>query len=379
MRLPQTTLRRDDLVQGDPDPAALRALDDILVEAIRDSAFPGAQAVIVSRGAIVYARSFGTYTYDRASREVTSPTMFDLASLTKVIATTPAVMKLVDEGRLRLDDSVGSYLPAFREGEKSSITLRHLLLHRSGFPPFRRFFQFCKNAEEMLDSVFATPLIARPGDSTVYSDLGMITLGKVVEAVTQETLSEFVRREFYEPLGMRSTMFAPPPALLSRIAPTEIDTLWRKALVHGSVHDENAALLGGVSGHAGLFSTAADLAAFVQMLLNGGVYGGRRLLSAEVVRQFTRDHAEGQERCLGWDRKSPTGSSAGELFSETSFGHTGFTGTSIWIDPDRELGVVLLTNRVHPTRANSKLFRVRPAFHDAVVRALNPDKENGLR
>ena len=259
------------------------------------------------------------------------------------------------------------------------MTLRHLLLHRSGFPPFRRFFLFCHNAEEMLDSVFATPLIAPPGDTTVYSDLGMITMGKVVEAVTHMPLSDFVRKEFYEPLGMTSTMFVPPPTLLPRIVPTEVDTLWRKTLVHGSVHDENAALLGGVSGHAGLFSTARDLAIFVQMLLNEGVYGGRRYLSSDIVRTFTRVRPPGQDRYLGWDAKSPHGSSAGDLFSPSSFGHTGFTGTSVWVDPERQLGVILLTNRVHPTRANTKLFSVRPAFHNAVVRALEPETDGGVR
>ena len=369
IRLEATALRLEDPSLTGFDPARLREIDDVVIEAIRDSAFPGAQVAIGMEGSLVYLRSFGTYSYNLSAREIRRNTMFDLASLTKVIATTSAAMKLYDQGKIRLDDPVATYLPQFKEGEKASITIRHLLTHRSGFPPFRRFFLFCETAEEGIDSIFATPLVATPGDSTIYSDLGMITMAKVIEVVAGMSLADFVQQEFYEPLGMRNTMFNPPEGLLSRIAPTEIDTLWRGRLVRGTVHDENAALLGGVSGHAGLFSTASDLAVYMQMLLNGGVYAGREYLKRGTVQEFTRKRAPGQ-RHLGWDFRSPRRSSSGALFSPTSFGHTGFTGTSIWVDPVKNLFVIFLTNRVHPTRANRKVYAVRPALHDAVVRAL---------
>lgn len=363
-------LRYDDPATAGFDADSLRHLDRIIERAIADSAFPAAQLAVVRDGMLVYNKSFGTFTYDRASRPIDNTTMFDLASVSKVIGTTSAVMKLVDNGLLGLDDGVGMYLPEFATGPKSAITIRQLITHRAGFPPFRRFFLMCSTATAALDSVFATPLVATPGDTTIYSDIGMITLGKVVERITGMPMDAFVRKEFFEPLGMTHTMYAPPESLASRCAPTEIDTLWRKRLVQGEVHDENAALLDGVAGHAGLFSTASDLAVYMQMLLNKGAYGGIRYLKESTVIEFTRKYVPGQERYLGWDMKSPTGSSAGSLFSPSSFGHLGFTGTSVWTDPDRRISVVLLTNRVHPTRANQKIQRVRPAVHDMVIRAI---------
>ncbi len=367
---PKDRLRWDDPSVAGFDPERLLALDSIIEHAIRDSAFPAAQLAVVRDGILVYNKPFGTYTYDSSLRPIDYTTVFDLASVSKVIGTTSAVMKLFDQGRIALDDSVGTYLPQFREGPKSAITIRHLIRHRAGFPPFRRFFLMCSTAEEALDSIYATPLVAVPGDTTIYSDIGMITMGKVVEKITGMPLSEFVQNEFFLPLGMKNTMYNPPADIHDRVAPTEIDTLWRKALVCGQVHDENAALLGGVAGHAGLFSTASDLAIYMQMLLNKGTYGGIRFLKESTVIEFTRKYVQGQDRYLGWDMKSVLGSSAGSLFSPSSFGHTGFTGTSIWTDPERKLSVILLTNRVHPTRANLKIARIRPAVHDAVVRAI---------
>jgi CubicO group peptidase (beta-lactamase class C family) len=225
----------------------------------------------------------------------------------------------------------------------------------------------------MLDSVLATPLVAPPGDTTVYSDLSFITLGKVVEKVAGLSLSKFLQKEFFGPLGMANTMYLPSAEDRLRAVPTEYDSVWRKRLIQGTVHDENAEFLGGISGHAGLFSTAGDLAVFAQMLLNGGEYDGVRYLHDTTVETFVRRRESGQERFLGWDMRSPKGSSSGALFSPSSFGHTGFTGTSIWFDPDRKLAVVLLTNRVHPTRANAKIYRIRPALHDLVISALRQE------
>jgi CubicO group peptidase (beta-lactamase class C family) len=221
-----------------------------------------------------------------------------------------------------------------------------------------------------LDSALSTQLVAHPGDTVIYSDLSMIILGHIVEKITGSSLDAYVRAEFFDPLKMVNTTFRPSRAVWEQIAPTEYDSTWRKALLQGTVHDENAAALGGMAGHAGLFSTASDLSIFMQMIINKGTYGGTRFLSDNTVTLFTRRQLAGSTRALGWDTKSETGSSAGKMFSSTSFGHTGFTGTSIWVDPERKLFVVFLTNRVHPTRANTKINRVRPQLHDIVVQAL---------
>jgi beta-N-acetylhexosaminidase len=368
--LAHDALREDSPAAAGFERARLRAVDRVIKDAIRDSVFPGAQVAIVKDGVLALNRAYGTHTYELASRDVSPETIYDLASLTKVIATTTAVMKLHDEGKLSLDDQVAKYVPQFSTSPKSRITLRHLLTHTSGLPPFRQLWKLASSAEAALDSVYATQLVAVPGDTTIYSDLGMITMGKIVEKITGMSLDAYMKQEFFEPLGMTSTTFTPLQEWWVGIAPTEVDTGWRRQLVWGTVHDENADLLGGVSGHAGLFSTATDLAVFMQMLLNGGTYRGEKYLNGETIMQFTRRQSESSTRALGWDTKSATGSSAGNLFSARSFGHTGFTGTSIWVDPDRNLAVVFLTNRVHPTRANTKIFRVRPALHDAVIDAL---------
>ncbi len=368
--MPQQRLRRDDPATAGFDPARLRRVESIVYAGMSDSAFSAAQLAIVKDGELVLDKSYGKYSYAAGSREINGNALFDMASVTKVVSTTSAVMKLYEDGRLRLDDPVSKFLPQFSGGAKGKITIRHLLLHRGGFPPFRKFWEFCATSAAMVDSVFATPLVAAPGDSTIYSDLGFITLGKVVEKLTGRTLSEFVQKEFFVPLGMRNTMYQVPLDLRSRAVATEYDSVWRRRLVQGTVHDENAEFLGGVSGHAGLFSTAGDLAVFVQMLINGGVYNGRRFLQDSTIAAFVGTRREGQERWLGWDMKSPKGSSAGRLFSASSFGHTGFTGTSIWVDPERRLGVIFLTNRVHPTRASTKLFRIRPVLHDTIIESL---------
>lgn len=372
IELPQLQLRRDDPAVAGLSPEDLAHVDEIVECAIADSAFPGAQVAIIRGGMLVYARSFGAQTYGAGARPVDASTMYDCASLTKVVATTTAVMRLYDMKKFNLDDPVGEYLPEFARGEKAAITIRHLLIHRSGLPPFRQLWKICPDSTAAMDTVAATALVATPGDTTIYSDLGMMALGRLVEKLSGMPLDAFVRREFFEPLRMHNTMFRPDTSLRERTAPTEIDTAWRKRLVQGTVHDENAAFLGGVAGHAGLFSTASDLAVFMQMLLNRGVYGGKRYISEGTIYEFLARRAQGQERWLGWDVWSFKESSAGALFSSSSFGHTGFTGTSLWADPDRNLAVVFLTNRVYPTRANQRLLRIRPSLHDAVMHALQP-------
>lgn len=367
VRFAQSYLRVDDPSFAGFDPKRLAELDDIILSAIHDSTFPGAQLVVVKDEIIVYNKAFGTYTYDPASQQVDEATLFDLASLTKVVATTASVMKLYDQQKLALDDSIGKYIPCFGTAAKSGITIRHLLQHRSGLPAHRAFWTIAPNPPAAFDSMCTTPLVAAPGDSTIYSDLGMIVLGKVVEQVAGMSLAEYASQEFYQPLRMVSTVFNPSKAMRPFIAPTEVDTLWRNGLVQGTVHDENAWFFGGVAGHAGLFSNATDLAVFTQMLINGGTYGGVRYLADSTVKTFTQRTGQ---RALGWDVRSATGSSAGSLFSLSSYGHTGFTGTSVWVDPERSLAVVLLTNRVHPVRSNTRILSLRPRVHDAVIRAL---------
>lgn len=370
LEMSKVALREDNPERVGFDRRRLGAIDTLIQEAIRDSAFPGAVVLVAKDGVLAHHKAYGTYDYSPYSRLVDRSTMYDLASLTKVIVTTNCVMKLVDEGKIHLDSTVASYIPQFGQNGKQRVKVRNLLLHDSGLPAYRRYFLTCTNPQQVLDSIFASDLEFQPGDSTRYSDLGMITLGKVVEKVSGQSLHRYTSEQFFKPLGMWNTTYNPPPELIERIAPTEIDTLWRKMSVRGQVHDENAAALGGVSGHAGLFATAGDLAILMEMILNSGTYGGRRYLNESTVKMFTSHH-EGSPRALGWDRKSKEGyTSAGTLFSDESFGHTGFTGTSIWVDPKRNLFVIVLTNRVYPTRDNTKIYRVRPALHDAVIRAL---------
>ncbi|TAK57713.1 MAG: beta-N-acetylglucosaminidase [Bacteroidetes bacterium] len=353
---------------------SLAKIDTVINQAIVENSFPGAQVAIVKDGALVYNKSFGAQTYSNPAIPITKQTMFDIASLTKVIATTSAVMKLYDEKKLSLDDTVAKYIPEFASNGKEKITIRNLLLHNSGLPAFKPLYVSSKSPQETLDSVFQSRLVYATGDSTVYSDFGFITLGKIVERITGRALDTYVQDSFFIPLGMKRTMYVPAESLWEEIAPTEYDSEFRKKLVQGVVHDENAYTLGGVSGHAGLFSTASDLAIFMQMLTNGGSYNGKQYLKPETIKLFNKKQGTNSTRALGWDTKTVGGySSAGKYFSEQSFGHTGFTGTSVWADPEKNLFVIFLTNRVYPTRGNTKISRVRPLVHDAVIKALiNP-------
>jgi CubicO group peptidase (beta-lactamase class C family) len=325
-----------------------------VLESFRERrAFPGGVLAVGDADGLIHVHPFGHLTYDADSPPVTAATIYDLASLTKVVATTTMAMILVEEGRLDLDRPV-------REG----VTVRHLLTHSSGLPAVAPLFKEIRGKEAYIERIRAMELEYPPGSRSVYSDPGIILLGAVLEEVAGQPLETFVRDRVFTPLGMKDTMYRPPPGLLPRIAPTEIDP-WRGRLVHGEVHDENAFAIGGVAPHAGLFGTAGDLSRFAQMMLNGG------LVSHETIELFTRKAGiPGSDRALGWDTKSAEGSSAGTLLSPNSFGHTGFTGTSMWIDPERELYVILLTNRVHPTRENHLIREARPAVADAVVRAL---------
>ena len=344
----------------------------VINAAIADSIFPGAQLAILRRGEIVASKSFGRQTYDPSSPEITSETMYDIASLTKIIATTVVAMNLWEKKKIVLDIPLKSYLPGFSGGEKELVTIRHLLTHSSGIHWWTALWNQAADKEAAYQHIYELPLDFTPGDSMIYSDLGLILTMDIIETVSGESLDRLANRLYYKPLGMKNTMYNPPKELLGRIAPTEIGGSMDRGLIHGDVHDENAFFLGGVSSHAGLFSTAEDLASMAQMLINGGIYKHRRFFKPETIEYWTTRQliTPKSDRAIGWRTPTTPKSSAGDYFSEGSYGHTGFTGTSFWIDPNREIALILLTNRVHPTRERGGMYKVRRDFHNSVMRAL---------
>ncbi|HVA16164.1 MAG TPA: glycoside hydrolase family 3 N-terminal domain-containing protein, partial [Candidatus Dormibacteraeota bacterium] len=349
----------------------------LLDRAVQDHAFPGGVLAVGWHGQFV-EHAFGRLKYDAKSPAARDATIYDVASLTKPIVTTSAIMMLVAQGRVDLDAPVSRYLPDWVKGPGASgnsdwrkkVTVRELLLHTSGLPAHREFYKSAKGKNAILEHVHAEPLVAEPGTKVEYSDLGFMLLGEIVERLTGETLDQFAREKIFAPLGMDHSYFNPPRSLRAQIAPTENDTAFRKRQLQGEVDDANAFAMGGIAGHAGLFSTAQDISAFAQMMLNGGMYAQRRIFSRTIVDQFTaRVNVGDSARTLGWD--VPTGnSSSGRYLSQQAYGHNGFTGTSIWIDPEKDLFVILLTNRVYPKAANDKIRQVRPALHDAIIEAL---------
>jgi CubicO group peptidase (beta-lactamase class C family) len=343
----------------------LAVIDRVVRRGVAAHGFPGASVVVGRRGAIVWQRGFGRFDWREDSRVVDPrTTMYDLASLTKVVATTTAIMILYDAGKLSLDDPVAKYLPAFTGGQKSRVTIRQLLMHRGGLPAGRDVWRRARSAREARSMMLATPLVSAPGSRQLYSDVGPDILGFVVEAVSKEPLDDFVTRHVFRRLGMRNTTFRPAASLRPRIPPTEVAPP-RGYPLRGEVHDENAYVLGGVAGHAGLFSTAADLSIFAQMMLNGGEYNGVRIVSDSTVALFTRRAAG--SRGLGWEMCEGAGS-CGHNLSATAYGHTGFTGTSLWIDPEREMFVIMLTNWVHmDPRSVNDPFAVLPDVRADVV------------
>jgi len=346
-------------------------VNKIIFEAIEDRAFPGAVVLVSKNDRIIFEKPFGHLTYDENSASVSNSTIYDVASLTKVFATTTSLMICYDRKLFNLDDTVVKYLPEFANNGKEEVTIKNLLLHNSGLPSYKRFYGKYNSAEEVVGELYSIELEYKTGTKTVYSDLGMIILGKLIEKITAKKLNQFCEEEIFQPLQMNCTYFNPPDSLKYKIAPTEYDEYWRNRLVWGTVHDENSALLDGVAGHAGVFSTAEDISHLMQMLINGGTYNGKQLINSETIQLFTKRYSAQSTRALGWDTKSVKGSSAGNLFDITSFGHTGFTGTSIWVDPTKKLFVIFLTNRVHPTRNNKKLYKIRPALHNSIMKAID--------
>jgi uncharacterized protein YbbC (DUF1343 family)/CubicO group peptidase (beta-lactamase class C family) len=355
----------------------LRRIDAVMKEAI-NSDLPGAVVVIVYRGKVVFRKAYGQRRLKPDAAPMSVEVVFDLASLTKPIATATALWMLIEQGKVRLDDPVAKYLTEFNGERRKKITVRHLLLHTSGLIADNPLSDYRQGREAARKSVFALEPRSEPGERFVYSDMGFILLGEIVERVSGESLDAFTKKHIFDPLGMNETGFRPEGKLKDRAAPT---TFREGHLVQGVVHDPRSFVLGGVAGHAGLFSTADDLAVFAQMLLNGGEYSGKRILEAETVRRMTEPHSVGTKggkglRSLAWDVDTAYSKNRGEGFKPgEGFGHTGFTGTSIWIEPKLDMAVIFLSNRVHP---NEKGNVTRLRGHVASIAAASlkhPDAE----
>ena len=342
---------------------------EILERAIAAQAFPAASVAVTHGGKLVALKSFGQFTYEPDSMEVTPATIFDLASVSKVVATTSVAMLLYQRGLLDLDTPVSAIVPelASDDRRRSEVSLRMLLAHSSGLPAYEKLFLRCKTRDELLAAAYVTPLASNPGAKAAYSDIGFIILGVVLERLTDEGLDRFVQREVFGPLGMSHTTFNPAASWRASIVPTADDRSFRHRIIQGEVQDENASILGGVAGHAGVFSTAEDLATFANAMLAGGA----PIVHAETLEVFSRRDStpKNSSRALGWDTPSAP-SQSGKYLSHRAFGHLGYTGTSLWIDPERQLSIVLLTNRTWPDCFNHAIKQVRPQFHDAIVEAL---------
>jgi serine-type D-Ala-D-Ala carboxypeptidase len=350
----------------------------MLQEAIASRAFPAAAIETGGHDGARWNAAFGALTYDPAAPTATPGTLFDLASLTKVLATTTLVMQMVDAGRLSLDDRVADRLPDWEAADRASVTIADLLAHSSGLTAYLPFFRDYTGRHEFQRAICSMPLEYAPRSTSVYSDLGFMLLGFVLEDVAAGRRSSAEPAVFdaaatlagqftgiAELVQADPLLFHPPRSWRERIAPTEIDP-WRGRLLTGEVHDENAWALGGAAGHAGLFGTAGAVGAFARAVLRT-IRGEDLLARAETMRRFARRvGVPGSSRALGWDTMLPT-SSCGTRMSPSAIGHSGFTGTSLWIDWERDLYVVLLTNRVHPTRENDAIRRIRPAIHDALA------------
>jgi CubicO group peptidase (beta-lactamase class C family) len=342
---------------------------ELIQQAIADRVFPAASVAITHQGNLVGLKAFGRFTYEPDSPAATTATIFDLASVTKVVATTSMAMMLYERGLLDLDLPVVAVVAEFagEDPRRDAVTLRMLLAHSSGLPAYEKLFMRVKTRDELLSAAFATPLTANPGAKTEYSDIGFIILGATLERIAEESLDRFCQHEVFGPLAMTHTAFNPPSAWQALIAPTANDQSFRHRIIQGEVQDENSSVMGGVASHAGVFASAEDLANFAHAMLSGG----RPILRPETLAVFTRRESSppGTSRALGWETPSSP-SQSGKYFSSNSFGHLGYTGTSLWIDPDRQLSITLLTNRTWPDCSNQAIKQLRPKFHDAVIESL---------
>lgn len=353
----------------------LDAIERVVKRGISAGGYPGAAVIVGRKGSTVLEEGFGTLSWNDPQEPVDPHrTLYDIASLSKVVGTTTAIMILYDEKKIDLDTPVNRYLPTFGGGLKDNVTIRELLTHTSGLPAGRDIYRIAHSPIEARADLLSTPLDYPPGERYVYSDLGADVLGLIVEVVAGETLDSFLHRRVFAPLGMSQTFYNPADSVKYRTAPTAVDPP-RGYPIRGEVHDENAWAMGGVAGHAGLFSTASDLAVFAQMMLNGGEYDGVQIISKPTVDLFTT-RAFGH-RALGWDTADGNFGS-GKYLGPDAYGHTGFTGTSIWIDPDRQMFMILLTNRIHAAKAKRPakvISDVRADLSDAAVLAVMDGNE----
>lgn len=344
----------------------------ILRDAIAQRAFPGASIAVTDHGRLVALKALGHFTYEPDSSTVSAATLFDLASLTKVVATTPMAMLLYKRGLLDLDAPVSAIIPEFisdakKDPRRREVTLRLLLTHSSGLPAYEKLFLQARTRDELLHAAFTMPLTADPGARAEYSDIGFIILGVALERIADESLDCFCQREIFAPLAMTHTTFNPPAEIRLQIPPACDDRTFRNRIIQGEVQDENASVLGGIAAHAGLFSSASDLAKFAHSMLDRG----SPILRPETISLFTRRESTpaATSHALGWDTPSSP-SQSGKYFSPLSFGHLGYTGTSLWIDPARQLSITLLTNQTWPECSNHAIKQIRPRFHDAVAEVL---------
>jgi CubicO group peptidase (beta-lactamase class C family) len=357
---------------------SMKTVDRLMVQALDQKIFPGAVLMVSAKGETRFQEAYGlANTFDR--RPVTLKTVFDLASLTKPLATSLAIMRLVQTRCLELDRAVGSLLAPLSTGDKGDVRIAHLLSHTAGFPDYRPYYLTLaklpvnERRPELTRLLAAEALVSAPGTKVCYSDLGFMVLQWVVETLTERRLDEWVRDTIYAPLGLASLFFVDlaKPRPVADYAATEVCP-WRGKLIEGEVHDENAHVLGGIAGHAGLFGDAAAVHALLLELLRS--YEGRGAsgrFATGLVRRFFERY-DGLDMGLGFDVPAPTDSSAGRRFARRSVGHLGFTGTSFWVDLERKVIAVLLTNRVHPSRNNDRIKAFRPVLHDTVMQALEP-------
>ncbi|RIW34227.1 class A beta-lactamase-related serine hydrolase [Bacillus salacetis] len=338
---------------------------DFLQKEIDLEHIPGGAVSVSLKGEVLLEEAIGYQSIYPEKQIMKLNTIFDIASLTKVVATLPVLLKLMEVGEIRLDDVVSFFLPKFAKNGKESITLRDLLTHTSGLPAYRQYYKEGLNKNQIVSEICDESLEYETGRKVIYSDLGLIILYKLIETVTGEKFEVFLQREFFTPMEMKETGFNPAKNI-DRFAPTEFSKEL-KEYKRGVVHDENAETMGGVSGHAGLFSTLKDLQNYSSMIENNGKYKGKTILSESVIELSKENYTPfaKEYRGLGWLLKGPSLSSCGDLFSQTSYGHTGFTGTSVWFDPEAELNVILLTNRVHLGR-QPQILRLRPRLHNII-------------
>ena len=346
-------------------------IDSIIYKAIEDSVFPGAVLCFGSSKNTSFINAYGRYDYSHNSKPVKDDCIYDLASLTKVIATTTSIMRLIERGLLDLNDRVSDYIPAFGGKIKKTITIKNLLLHNSGLAPGRPLYSCCDTKEVAIDSLFNSKLKYKTGEKTVYSDLGFIMLGLVVEKITNQSLQKFIDQILNEEMQMRETIFNPEDLIWKRIIPTDPDINMRLIKKPGKVRNKITRSFNGVAGHAGLFSSANDLSIFAKMYLNKGAIDNKNIFSKSTVSNFTKKQSENSTRALGWDTGNGNQKNKiATLFSENAFGHTGFTGTSIWIDPVIDLYIILLTNRTYEMTDRYLIKKFRPQIHDYIIKSV---------